>query len=62
MKTRNRFFFIGGSILLAMLITGFGLVAALENSWGDSVTGRGFTVGSVTKMLGNSSYGAWISR
>lgn len=34
MKIRKRFYIAGGSILLIMLITGFGLVAALENSWG----------------------------
>ena len=62
MKIRRRFYFIGGSILLAMLITGFGLAAALEIPGGDFATGRGFIVGSVTRMLGNSSYGALISR
>ena len=34
MKTRKRFYIVGGSILLIMLLTGFGLVAALDNSWG----------------------------
>ena len=42
MKTRNRFYIIGGSILLIMLITGFGLVAALENSWGGFSPMRSF--------------------
>ena len=34
MKIRKRFYIAGGSILLIMILTGFGLVAALENSWG----------------------------
>jgi hypothetical protein len=41
MKIRRRFYFIGGSILLAMIITGFGLAAALENSWGGFHRGFG---------------------
>ena len=42
MKTRKRFYIVGGSILAIMLLTGFGLVAALENSWGGIHSKRGF--------------------
>ena len=42
MKTRKRFYIVGGSILVIMLLTGFGLVAALENSWGGFHSKRGF--------------------
>ncbi len=52
MKTRNRFYFIGGAILLAMLITGFGLVAALENSWGGFRHAKGFHRGFAHKDVG----------
>jgi len=52
MKTRRRFYFIGGSILLAMLITGFGLAAALENSWGGFRHGKGFHRGFGHKDVG----------
>lgn len=52
MKTRNRFYIIGGSILLIMLITGFGLVAALENSWGGFHPRMGFHRGFDHKDIG----------
>lgn len=42
MKTRKRFYIVGGSILLIILLAGFGLVAALDNSWGGFHPGRGF--------------------
>jgi hypothetical protein len=52
MKIRRRFYFIGGSILLAMLITGFGLAAVLENSWGGFRHGEGFHRGFGHKDVG----------
>jgi hypothetical protein len=52
MKIRRRFYFIGGSILLAMIITGFGLAAALENSWGGFRHGKGFHRGFGHKDIG----------
>ena len=41
MKTSKKTYIIGGSVLLIMLFTGFGLVAALE-PWGGFHSGRGF--------------------
>jgi len=52
MKIRRRFYFIGGSILVAMIITGFGLAAALENSWGGFRHGKGFHRGFGHKDIG----------
>ena len=52
MKTRKRVYIIGGSILLTILIFGFGLVAALENSWGGFRQGKGFHRGFGHKDVG----------
>jgi hypothetical protein len=52
MKTRKRIYIICGSILLTILITGFGLVAALENSWGGFRHGKGFHRGVGHKDIG----------
>ena len=41
MKTSKKTYIIGGSVLLILLFTGFGLVAALE-PWGGFHPGRGF--------------------
>lgn len=41
MKTKKRYYIIGGSVLLIMLFTGFGLVAALE-PWRGFPPGKGF--------------------
>lgn len=41
MKTSKKTTIIGGSVLLILLFTGFGLVAALE-PWGGFHSGRGF--------------------
>ena len=52
MKTRKRVYIIGGSILLTILIFGFGLGAALENSWGGFRHGKGFHRGFGHKDVG----------
>jgi hypothetical protein len=52
MKIRKRVYIIGGSILLTILLTGFGLVAALENSWGGFRHGKGFHRGFGHKDVG----------